>query len=275
MSLITYKNADRPFRCTVAQAGVLDTLSTLRKGGIGIVNGYKPSTNVIPGKQPVYNLRVITAFNLSRLYQRKVKALEALTFGDVAADIAHSPKLKALPTGEALDLFNKAVAASIASMTQTLDGDRSGAHREGHDRCYIKVADGVKVNLVTVKDADGLMQPVLTDGLPTVASIMLPVLELNKTVVVEGEYKTVNSGPKVLMDGIIAKHLNQRSVGYKTLSLKDDNFESVNVAKQTISPEDLKVSENKSKLLSLLEACGFDGDALKVIALLEAEGAKL
>ena len=79
-------------------------------------------------------------------------------------------------------------------MNTTLSGDRSDSHRAGHDRCYAHVADGVKVNFVTEKDKDGLMQPVLTDGLPTAASIMVSYLEINRTTRKEGEYKVVNSG---------------------------------------------------------------------------------
>ena len=118
-------------------------------------------------------------------------------------------------------------------------------------------------------------QPVLTDGLPTVASILLSYLELNKTVVQEGDYKVVDSGPKVLMDNIIERYLNQRSVGIKTLSLKEDNFEALNVSKQTFTPDDLRLSATAHKLLSLLEACGFTGDAVALLESLEKDGAKL
>lgn len=273
-TIVTYKNCDTPFRCTPAQAETLDRLSALRKGGFGSVKGYRPTTGYVPGKTPVVDMQIITRFETNKLYTRKRAALEAITFADVAEDIAKADKLRALPSGECLDLFNKAKAAAIESIDKTLEGDRSDAHRQGHDRCYSRVADGVKVHLVTEKGADGLMHPVLTDGLPTLASIMVPYLEINRTVRVPGEYKVVNSGPKVLMDNVIAKHMNARSVGYKTLSLKEGNFESLAVGKQNITPDDLKTVEiamSKSKLVALLEALGFDGDAIALTEALEAE----
>lgn len=275
MTMTTYKSGSAPFRCTVAQAEALDRLSALNKGGIGSVIGYKPTSNLAKGgRVPVHNLQIITRFDTAKLYDRKRKALEAITFADVAEDVAKAPKLKALSVEACLKQFNDSKAAAIESLTKTLDGDRSDAHRQGHDRCYIKVADGVKINLVTEK-VDGLEQPVLTEGLPTLAAILLPYIELKKTVVSEGDYHVANSGPKVLMDNVIKTKLNSRSVGYKTLSLKADNFTSLNVSKQTFTPTDLAESANKSKLLALLEACGFHGDALALMEALEKDGAKL
>jgi hypothetical protein len=256
MNLTTYKSADKPFLCTVAQAETLDRLAALHKGGIGSVTGYRPTTGYVEGKSPVVDMQIITRFETGKLYARKKAALAGITFADVAEDIAKAPKLKALSAADCLAQFNACKEAAMASLDKTLTGDRDDAHRQGHDRCYARVADGVKVNLVTEKDADGLMQPVLKDGLPQLASIMLSYLELNKTIRVPGEYKTVNSGPKVLMDKIIESKLNARSVGFKTLSLKEGNFESLKVSKQTITPDDLKTVEvavSKSKLIALLD----------------------
>lgn len=272
MTMTTYTSGDKPFRCTPAQAETLDRLTALRKGCIGSVKGYRPTTGYVPGKTPVVDLQIITRFETNRLYARKREALDGITFADCAEAIAKHPKLAALPAGETLALFNSAKSAAIASLTKTLGGDRDDAHRAGHDRCYARIVDGVKVHFVTEKGDDGLMYPVLTDGLPTLDSIMLPYLELNRTVRVAGEYKVVNSGPKVLMDNVIAGLLNARSVGYKTLSLKEGNFEAIHVDKQTITPDDLKtveISASKSKLVALLEACGFSGDAAALVEALQ------
>jgi hypothetical protein len=271
-SQTVYKNADQPFNCTQAQADTLYRLSALRKGSIGSVRGYKPTTGYVTGKTPTVDLQIITRFETGKLYARRSAALEAVQFKDAAESIAKHPKLSSLSAAECLTLFESAKQAGIDTLNKTLSGDREDAHRQGHDRCYARAADGVKVHFVTVKDADGLMQPVLTDGRPTLASIMVPYLELNRTVRIPGEYKTVNSGPKVLMDNVIAGLLNARSVQFKTLSLKDGNFESLNVDKQSITPDDLKsvdVSMSKSKLISLLEAAGFTGDALALMEALE------
>lgn len=273
MSLTLYKNAERPFYCTQAQADTLDRLSGLKKGCIGSVQGYKPTTGYVAGKTPTVNIQFISRFDYSKLNERKKIALESITFGDVAEDIAKAPKLKALSTAEALELFDKAKTAALESIEKTAEGDRSDAHRQGHDRCYIHIAEGVKVNLVGEKNADGIKVPTVDgSGYPTAAAILFSIIQLSKKVIVEGEYKVVNSGAKVLMDNVIASKMNSRSISYKVLSLKADNFDSLNVDKQSITPEDLTVTGEPSKMVALLEACGFSAQAIALIESLKAEG---
>lgn len=227
----------KQFRATQQQADALATLSVARAGGLATVYGYVATSGRV--KPETANLTILTRFSTGRLYERKSLALSDITFSQCRDAIAKQPKLAALSEQEQVKLFNDCKAKMVDSMSKTLDGDRSDAHRQGHDRCYARVADGVKVHFDTVKDSDGLMQPVLTDGLPTVKSIMVHYLQISKDVTVPGEYKVVNSGPKVLMDNIIESQLNSRSVSLKTLSLKEDNFDRLVVARKTYLPEDV------------------------------------
>lgn len=237
MSLIqvTDRNGNK-FLATPAQAEVLDNLSVARQGGIATVYGYKATSGrTVP---TVYDAQLITRINTENLYKRKMAALSDIRFSDVKEIIAADPVLSALKETELLTIFNERKAKEVSSMGTTLEGDRSDAHRQGHDRCYTHVADGVKVHFVTEK-VDGLMQPVLTDGLPVLASVMVACLELNRHVREKGEYKVVKSGAPVLMSKAIEKVLNQRSVGLKFLSLKEDNFERLIVARKAYLPEDV------------------------------------
>lgn len=227
----------KQFRATQQQADALASLSVARAGGLATVYGYVATSGRV--KPEIANLTILTRFSTTRLYERKAVALADITFSAVRDAIAKVPKLAALSEVKAIELFNSCKAKMTESMGKTLDGDRSDAHRQGHDRCYARVADGVKVHYDTVKDSDGLMQPVLTDGLPTVKSIMVHYLQISKEVTEKGEYKVVNSGEKVLMDNIIEAQLNTRSVGLKTLSLKEDNFDRLVVARKTYLPEDV------------------------------------
>lgn len=222
---------------TAAQAEALQALTQTRKGGFARVYGYMPSTGyVVP---PVQDIVVVTRFSVEKLYDRKTKALNAISFNDVKPAIAKNAKLAALTVQEQEDLFNERKAGMVASMAQTAAGDRSDAHRQGHDRCYLHLAEGVKVNYDTVK-VDGLMQPVLTDGFPTVASIMLTCLENSKFVRVEGQSKPApNSGTPVLMGNAIESLLNKKSVGIKTISLKEGNFERLAIDGEVILTEDV------------------------------------
>jgi len=218
------------------QAETLEALVQTRKGGFARIYGYKPSSDWVIS--PVQDIVCVTRFSTAKLYERKTKALNSITFADVKPAIAKEPKLAALSAKEAEDLFNERLGDLIASMEKTLDGDRSDAHRQGHDRCYLNLAEGVKVNYVTEK-VDGLMQPVLTDGFPTVASIMLTYLENSKVTRVEGQRKVVNSKPPKLMTNAIESLLKKRSVGIKTASLKEDNFERLVIDGEVILCEDV------------------------------------
>lgn len=219
------------------QADVLEALTLTRKGGFARVYGYKPSSNYeVP---PVQDIVMVTRFSTEKVYERKRKALESITFDDVKDAIAREPKLKALTVAEQEALFNERLQEMVNSLTKTLNGDRSDAHRQGHDRCYLHIAEGVKVNYVTEKGKDGLMHPVLTDGFPTVASIMLTYLENSKVTRVEGVRKVVNSKPPKLMSNAIESVLNKRSVGIKTLSLKEDNFERLVIDNEVVLREDV------------------------------------
>lgn len=221
---------------TRQQADTLEALVSTRKGGFARVYGYRPSSNYI--KQPVQDIVMVTRFSTEKLYQRKRKALNSITFVDVKPAIDADDMLSNLPLQEQKTLFAERLQEMVDSMSKTLDGDRSDAHRQAHDRCYLHIDDGIKVNFETVKVA-GKMQPVITDGFPTVASIMITYLENSKVTRVAGERKYVNSGAPKRMSNAIESVLNKRSVGIKTLSLKEDNFERLVIDNEVILSEDV------------------------------------
>lgn len=229
----------KQFRATEAQAEALESLKVARAGGIATIYGYQPKSDYVKDKHPTQDMQILTRFSTKRLYERKMEALSEIRFSDIEDGIANDPVLKAMDRSELLALFNTRKASEVESMAKTLSGDRSDAHRQGHDRCYASVADGIKVNYETQKDSEGLEQPVLTEGLPTVASILVHYLELNKTVRVPGEYKVVNSKAPVRISNLINKQLNAKSVGIKQVSLKEDNFERLIVDRKSYLPEDV------------------------------------
>ena len=227
----------RKVKMTAAQAQAIETMTNTRKGGCASVKGYRPASSWIVS--PIQDIQLITHFSTKRLYERRIKALEAVEIGDIAADMAKEPKLAKLSIQEATAMFDERKAGMIATLQKTLDGDRDDAHRQAHDRCYAYVGD-VKLHLLTEK-VDGVKVPVEDDdGAVIVASIMVPYLELNVKTIVEGERKPApNSRADVRIGKLIEKCLNKRSVIYKTLSLKDDNFEEFNVDRNTFLPEDV------------------------------------
>lgn len=227
------------FRCTKAQSETIDRLETINKGGIGTVHGYvAKSGRVTPETADV---QFLTAFSVERLYERKLAALDRINFVDVQDNLPmDNPRIAKLTEAQLRETFQTRKEKEMESLQKTLDGDRSDAHRQGHDRCYCQVGQGIKVHYRTEKDADGLMQPTMVNDLPVAESIMLKVLIIKKNVTVPGEYKKVNSGPPVLISNAISKVMNLRSVGIKTLSLKDDNFDRLVVDRKEFLPENVE-----------------------------------
>lgn len=223
------------FRCTESQQETLEKLQRVVRGGIGTVHGYVSTSNrTVPEKA---DIQFLTAFSTKRLYERKLHALERITFDEVA-DYLTAPKLTALTESERQRIFDERKQKEMDSLKKSIDGtDRSDAHRQAHDRCYCEIGPGVKVHYRTEKDDDGIKQPVLINELPVVESIMLTIIEIKRKVIEPGEYKTVNSGPPVLTSNAIKKAMNIRSTNLKTLSLKEDNFDSVVLDHNTFLPE--------------------------------------
>jgi hypothetical protein len=224
----------KPVWATAKQASDLNILASLNNGGIATVRGYQPTTDwkVVP----TIDLSFISKFSTERLYDRKLEALKALAFNDL--DIREAKILAMLPSDQH-KLFCECVTKMIESMQKTLDGERNDAHRQGHDRCYVHTALGVKVHLVTEKGEDGLKHPVLVDGHPQVDSIMLSVIELGRKYVEKGERKVVNSGAKVLMDNAINSALKTRTCQFRTISLKTDNHNSLAIGGEVLDPQEV------------------------------------
>jgi hypothetical protein len=236
---------DKEVWVTPAQAEALTQLIDAKAGGCAGIHGYIPSTGYIIN--PVVDLQVLTKFSYKKLLKRKRDALETIIFADVQDAIADEIKLSVLGTSDQNALFETRKQALLKSIDTTLEGVRDDAHRQGHDRCYVGFADGIKAHLVTEKGTDGLKYPVMLNGFPVVDSIVLGCIELNRKVIKEGVYKPVNSGAPVLMGNAIESLLNKRSVSYKAISLKADNFDRVVISKQEFLPEN--VSPNVLEVL--------------------------
>ena len=232
------------FVCSARQAATIQTLVETQKGGFASVRGYVSTSKRVSPETA--DMTVLTRFSVSRLYDRRIKALQAVTLDAILPILSKSAKV---PIGILLtdkvyfatitEAFNARKATEIASLQKTLDGVRDDAQRAAHDRNYARIGDGVKVHFVCEKNADGKMIPVLNaDGIPTVQSIMLSVIEIAKNVLVEGEYKTVNSGMPVLIGNAI-QSVMPKSTKIKMLSLKDDNFTSITIDNETVLPKDI------------------------------------
>lgn len=235
---VVMKINDQEFNCSTRQALALETLLQTQKGGFARVNGYVSKSGRVSPE--ISNMSFLSRFSLVRLYERRIKALQALTLADVLDVVATTPKLKSMSVELLQKEFDDRKAAEIASMQTTLNGVRDDARRASHDRNYASVGAGVKVHFVTEKDSDkNLTYPVLAEnGLPTVKNIMVSAIEVSRQVLTEGQYKVVNSGVPKLMGNAIQSKM-PKSTKIKTLSLADDNFDSLVIDNNAILPKDI------------------------------------
>ena len=231
---VTMEIDGQKFVCSTRQARTIETLSETRKGGFANVRGY-----VASGSGEKADHTVLTRFNLSKLYNRKIAALNAITLNDIKDSVLKNPKISALPFNDLVKAFEDRKATEIASMQKTLDGDRDDARRASHDRNYARVADGVKVHFLTEKKGELTVPVRNADGLPIVKNIMLNVIEISKNVITEGVHKVVNSGVPVLLSNAMLASL-PKSTKLKTLSLGEDNFDSITIDGETLMPKEFE-----------------------------------
>ena len=220
---------------------VVKALAQLRdaKLGFATIHGYKPTTNwaVVPTHDINFNF----GFVVSRLYKAQREAIATMSLADldpkkVAMWVANSGK-NAFATIE--EQFDYCKANMVETVGKSLDGSLSNAHTEAHDECYCTIRNSIKVHFiteeVTLDDGRKVKRPVLdSDGVPTVASILIPYLERHTKTVVAGERKVVKSGSKVLMDNAIEYSL-PKSLQFRMVSLKEDNFVDLSMSGELVT----------------------------------------
>lgn len=238
MTVLYTTQNNESFYCSKKQAEILNTLSETQKGGFASLTNYIATSKRV--KPETANYTLLTRFNKSRLYNRKIEALKNISFDDVKKLAENDSKLSALSYNDLLQAFAERKEWEVSRLQKSNEGTLSNSKTEAHQRNYIMVADGVKVNLVTTK-VDGRQIPVTSEkGIPTLASILLSGLTISKEIVTAGEYKKVNSGIPVRISNCINKLLNSRSVGLKTFSLKANNFDRLRISHNEILPENVK-----------------------------------
>lgn len=217
----------------------LNTLDACRNGGFATVHRYVSGTSDPKCvKEKVATINFVSKFHYHRLVQRWLDRLETITIEDIDTS---NEKFVGKNVKE---LFDSAKAKLVESYKATLNGDREDGYRQGHDRCYVHSSTGIKCHLVTedgIVDGRKVKVPVLdSEGRPTVASIMVSVLEVSQTVFDHGEWKPTNSKPETIMKDLIESKAQERILKLKMLALKNGNFEKLTMDQETVVPDDVK-----------------------------------
>lgn len=232
------------FLATRAQATALDELMSTRAGGIAVCKGYVSTSDRI--KPETADITFLSRFGYQRLLVRKIAALDALTPEDVQKFHTNEKGESTLPKKLA-ELDDATFAATMntrreklrESFQKTLDGFREDAHRQAHDRCYLRVCEGIRIHYKTV-EVDKIKQPVTVDGLPVADAIVVDMLEVRRKIITPGEYKPApNSGAPVLIENAMVAML-PKTMKFKALWLRPDNFESLHIDGSEMLPDEFK-----------------------------------
>ena len=234
---------------TDAECEAIRILSETRNGGFATVHGYIPESNWDKNARPVQDIQFLSRFSIAKLYERRIDALTALRFDDVSDTVSKDEKLSTMDNDKLRELFVARKMQEIESMEKTLAGVRDNAQRKAHDRNYIHVSEGVKLNLVAEPNAEGIKVPVLRDGIPTVRSIMVTAIFINVRTLTEGTRKYPNSGPAVRMSNAMKGTLNRPGLDIRSLSLKPGNWDRL-----SIDGTELLVEQVHPEVASLLTA---------------------
>lgn len=209
------------------------------KLGFATIHGYKPTTNW--ATVPVQDINFNFGFLTSRLYKAQREAVSTMTLADLDSKMLTKwiPSKGKDSFATAEEQFDHCKEKMIGTIGASLTGELDNAHTEAHTECYCTVRNSIKVHFVTetieLEDGRKVKRPVLgDDGLPTVASILIPYLERHTTTIVEGVRKEVKSGSKVLMDKAIEYSL-PKSLKFRMVSLKEDNFDDLKMSGETIT----------------------------------------
>ena len=82
---------------------------------------------------------------------------------------------------------------------------------------------------------------------------MLSFVELSKTVIQKGSYKTTNSRNPVRMSNILKTYLNSKSHILKMLALKEDNFATLNIDRNILESKNDAEKKAMKEFLYLFE----------------------
>lgn len=218
-------------------AKVIDAVNETGRGQFGFiknhVSGEVGKDKCIRPK--VSDMWFLTNPRYDRYLARKREAITGLDVSKVsekAGKLWDKVREKAGKDADITALFEKAKKDILDSAAKTEAGDRSDGHREGHDRCYVRLGN-VTIHLATATDTNGLMTPVRDErGRMVAEGCMLPFYAIKRVYSDEGEYGKVDSRALTLMKKAIEKATGLHD--FKTFNLSKANFTTITFNSRTI-----------------------------------------
>jgi len=261
-------------------------LTTTRKGGFASLSGYRAKTGYTSiSKTPLMKLIFTSRFSVENMYKKEIASLNELSFSDLnipesaenleGQNLIDFPYIASLTEDERKELFESCVQKMIDTKEDSLSRENqlNTALKEGIALNKVQICKGVFIPVVNEKTEEGNLVPVLKEGHKQGKdSINMGRLDVKKSyhcpecknevgydLVCEcgwtGERKLTKrrKNAKVPMDNLILKALKKHCIGYKSLSLTSDNYETLKIDGEEFKPSDISININVEDLETILE----------------------
>jgi len=231
---VQWQGAGITVNVTEQGAKILDAMNEGARGRFAFVRNH---VSGVPGKDGCIASKVSDLWLVTNprydLYRERVRtgvlALDLPTVTVALRERYDDLAAKAEKAGKSLlELYETAKNDILDSLDKTDAGDRSDAHRQGHDTCYAHVGIAT-LHLHTVTGEDGRKVPAIAEnGHMTVEGVMIPNFIVHRRVHVAGEWKPVNSRALTIMKEGIMAALRQYGIrGWRTLNFAKSNYTTV------------------------------------------------
>jgi len=144
---------------------------------------------------------VIANFSYGNAVDKDLKALQGATDEDVKA-IADK--------GFTIDLVKMAIAKLRDAFVKNQNPETASAGSVAQSDAYVPITNSIKLHLASGK-------------------IFIYALEVHKHIIVEGEYKPVNSKELTLCQNAVKKHFNFSTAKYRSFEVNKEQLCGVNI----------------------------------------------
>ena len=176
---------------------IVSLFANLKGASFVGIKGYKSSTT-----GEVANHIVIANFSYGNAVEKDLKALDNATNEDVQA-IANKSSFT-------VDLIKVAIAKLAESFRKNMNPETASAQSLAQQNAYINISPCIKLHIETGK-------------------LHIYALAHSKQVLVEGEYKIVNSRELTLCQNEVKRYFNFSTAKYRNFIVNPDQLSGVNI----------------------------------------------
>jgi len=177
---------------------LLTTFKDLKGTSFATVREYVSSTS-----GEIANHNILINFSYANAVKKDLEKLRNITMKEMKS-IADKGNFR-------LELVTFAVNKLTESFEKNMNKETSSNQSKAQNESYFNITDAVRLHLETGK-------------------LYIYGMTISKTVIVKGEYKTVNSRELTLCQNAIKKHLNFSTAKFRQYAIDPEQLEAVKIA---------------------------------------------